>query len=108
VGEVYEAEDLELREHVALKTVRPEIAADERAMQRFQREVQLARKVTHPNVCRIFDVDHHGEITFLTMELLRGETLTAHLRNGRMTTADALNNFALSGTQDGRSLHFCE
>ncbi len=44
MGEVYEAEDLELREHVALKTVRPEIAADERAMERFRREYSLPEK----------------------------------------------------------------
>ena len=59
MGELYEAEDTELGEHVALKTIRPEIAADERANQRFKREVQLARKVTHPHICRIFDLFHH-------------------------------------------------
>src|SRR5262245_20169130 len=50
MGDVYEAEDLELREHVALKTIRPEIATEEPAMGRFKREIHLARKVTHPNV----------------------------------------------------------
>ncbi len=80
MGDVYEAEDLELRERVALKTVRPEIAADEPAIARFKREIQLARRVTHPNVCRIFDVEYHrttapeGAIAFLTMELLPGDT----------------------------------
>ncbi len=90
MGEVYETEDLELRENVALKTVRPEIAADERAMQRFRREVQLARKVTHPNVCRIYDVFRHREVAFLTMELLRGNTLTQTLGKDKMSTAQAL------------------
>src|SRR5262249_23246574 len=52
MGDVYEAEDLELRERVALKTVRPEIAGAPQALERFKREIQLARKVTHPNVCR--------------------------------------------------------
>src|SRR5439155_8122631 len=74
MGDVYEAEDIELHEHVALKTVRPEIAGAAHAMERFKREIQLARKVTHPNVCRIFDVFHDNagaeNITFLTMELL--------------------------------------
>jgi hypothetical protein len=51
MGEVYEAEDLELQERVALKTIRPEIASDERVIERFKREIQLARRVTHPNVC---------------------------------------------------------
>src|SRR5262245_15197770 len=59
MGEVYEAEDLLLRERVALKTIRPGVACDEKVVQRFKREIQLARRVTHPNVCRIFDVGLH-------------------------------------------------
>jgi tetratricopeptide (TPR) repeat protein/TolB-like protein len=101
MGQVYEAEDLELREHVALKAVRPEIAHDSRSIERFKREIHLARQVTHPNVCRIFDVFHHpitapdgtteGEITFLSMELLAGETLAERIRrDGPMTTGEAL------------------
>jgi serine/threonine protein kinase len=79
-GEVYEAEDLDLRERVALKTVQPWIAEQPEAIERFKREIQLARKVTHPNVCRIFDLGHHDEedlrTDFMTMELLEGETLS--------------------------------
>jgi len=108
MGDVYEAEDLELGERVALKTVRPEIAHLDGAIDRFRREIQLARKVTHPNVCRIFDVFRHrpeasagasswgtaggpGEITFFSMELLIGETLEQRLRGGgRMTPREAL------------------
>jgi tetratricopeptide (TPR) repeat protein/tRNA A-37 threonylcarbamoyl transferase component Bud32 len=89
MGEVYEVEDLELRDRVALKTVRPEIAEGALAIDRFRREIQLSRKVTHPNVCRIFDVSHHRPadpgappMMFLTMELLRGETLAQRLRRG--------------------------
>ena len=59
MGEVYEAEDQVLRERVALKTIRPDVANDPRAMERFLREVHLARSVTHPNVARTFDVFHH-------------------------------------------------
>jgi serine/threonine protein kinase/tetratricopeptide (TPR) repeat protein len=95
MGDVYEAEDLELGERVALKTVRPEIAVAETAMERFKREIQLARKVTDPNVCRIFDIFHDGtgseRVTFLTMELLQGETLHQKVqREGRMSTSEAL------------------
>jgi eukaryotic-like serine/threonine-protein kinase len=89
MGEVYEAEDQVLGERVALKTVLPEIAADERAMDRFKREIQLARKVTHTNVCRINDLFHHlpdsrqaggpPEVTFLTMELLTGRSLADYI-----------------------------
>ena len=65
MGELYEAEDLTLSERVALKTIRSEIAVHERANQRFLREVQLARKVTHPNICRIFDLFEHVRRTAL-------------------------------------------
>ncbi len=97
MGEVYEAEDLELHGRVALKTVRATVATEQGAVERFKREIQLARAVTHPNVCRIFDVGYHdlerGEppIVFLTMELLAGETLAARLRQvGSLSLAEAL------------------
>src|SRR5262245_50800492 len=54
MGEVYEAEDVELKERIGLKTIRPDLAKDPRALELFRREIQLARRVTHPNVCRIF------------------------------------------------------
>jgi len=99
MGEVYEAEDLELARRVALKTIRPEIAIEPRIIQRFKREITLSLKVTHPNVCRIFDLFHHriewgtgeAELSFLAMELLPGETLSSRLRAvGRMTSLEAL------------------
>ncbi|HYU31765.1 MAG TPA: protein kinase [Thermoanaerobaculia bacterium] len=96
IGEVYEATDLELEEQVAIKLVRPEIARDPEVLHRFKREIQLARRVTHPSVCRTFDLFHHREeggadLAFITMELLRGETLEAYLqREGRMAPAAAL------------------
>ncbi len=97
MGEVYEAEDLELRCRVALKTVHAGASGESGAIERLKREIQLARRVTHPNVCRIFDVGFHSvtvdapPLVFLTMELLEGETLAARLRRaGRMSTATAL------------------
>jgi len=96
MGEVYEAEDLELRGRVAVKTIHPAAMGESGAVERFKREIQLARRVTHPNVCRIFDVGFHElvpgspPIVFLTMELLEGETLAARLRRaGRLTVAAA-------------------
>lgn len=85
MGEVYEAEDRELLQTVALKTVHPRDALHEVAIERFKREISLARKVTHANVCRIYDVGYHARpdgtsIIFLTMELLRGETLAQRIR----------------------------
>src|SRR5262245_19069542 len=100
MGELYEAEDLTLSEHVALKTIRPEVAKDARSTQRFRREVQLARKVTHSNICRIFDLFEHVAIpgdpgapdaAFVTMELLHGETVSQRIsRKGTFTPTEAL------------------
>ncbi|MEM9595250.1 MAG: protein kinase [Acidobacteriota bacterium] len=86
MGEVYEAEDAELGLSVALKAVRPEVAVHSQTLDRFRREISLARKVTDPNVCRIYDAGTHDDglrgvdIRFLTMELLQGETLSSMLR----------------------------
>ena len=87
MGEVYEARDLRLHTTVALKTVRTSAASVESLLERLRREVQLARGVTHPNVCRLFDF-HEGPgpegkpVAFVTMEFLNGETLAERLRAG--------------------------
>jgi tRNA A-37 threonylcarbamoyl transferase component Bud32 len=86
MGEVYAALDEQLGERVALKTVRATIADDARAIARLKSEVQLARRVTHPNVCRIYDLGTEaspgrgGNLAFLTMELLAGTTLAERIR----------------------------
>lgn len=95
MGEVYEAEDQELHEKVAIKTIRRDLMRQPRFLETFRREVHLARQVTHPNVCRIYDLfryaDAGGESIFLSMELLVGETLAGRLeRTGRMTIQEAL------------------
>jgi tetratricopeptide (TPR) repeat protein/tRNA A-37 threonylcarbamoyl transferase component Bud32/TolB-like protein len=100
MGEVYEAQDEELNERVAVKTARFENAQTAHEIERFRREIQLARKVTHPNVCRTFDVFRHGvsssgdsrsQILIVSMELLSGETLAQRIRDrGRFETAEAL------------------
>jgi eukaryotic-like serine/threonine-protein kinase len=96
VGEVYEAEDRDLDgELVALKTLRASLAGDERLVDRLTQELRLARRISHPNVCRVFDVyQHHttsrARISFFTMELLAGETLANRLQRGRITTDEAL------------------
>jgi eukaryotic-like serine/threonine-protein kinase len=95
MGEVYEAEDLQLApEHTALKTLRGSVA-DERSIGRLSRELQLARHITHPNVCRVHDVGQHQTpsgvpVHFFTMELLRGETLAGRIAHGPLEMAQAL------------------
>ncbi|MCP3962451.1 MAG: protein kinase [bacterium] len=97
LGEVHEARDLELGERLAIKVLRPELAVNEQVLSRFKREIQLARRVTHPNVCRTFDLVYHrdrapkADLVFLTMELLPGETLARRLaRRGRISPEEAL------------------
>ena len=102
MGEVYEAEDLELHERVALKTLLPEYSADPRHIARFRREVHVARRVKHPNVCKIHDVGRHrvgsSDITFLTMELLAGENLGDFLkREGKLEPTEAVPFFKQLG-----------
>ncbi len=92
MGEVYEAEDHELGGRVAVKTIRPDIAADPGAIERFRQEIATARRVTHPHVCRIFDVETEAgppPLVFLSMELLAGQTLAERLRlRGRLEHAE--------------------
>jgi hypothetical protein len=101
MGEVYEAHDRVLDEVVALKTIVLAALDNERALMALKAEVQLSRKVSHRNVCRIFDFG--AEVTdptlggapetipFFTMELLRGETLRQYLmRHRRLKPAQAL------------------
>ncbi len=99
MGEVYEARDKELGDLVALKTLAMTALDDAKAVTRLKAEVQLARRVAHPNVCRIFDFGVHEirradrdteRLPFLTMELLSGQTLGQRLRQrGPMRDAEA-------------------
>ncbi len=94
MGEVYRAEDLKLGQTVALKFLPRSLAQTEQALERFRREVRLARQVSHPNVCRVFDVGEisgigsggkTSEHTFLTMEFVDGEDLASLMRRiGRL------------------------
>jgi len=91
MGTVYRARDRELDEIVALKVLKKELAASSGMLERFRREVKLARRVTHKNVARTFDIGEHAGDRFLTMELIEGEMLGAHLaRRGRVSLRDAI------------------
>ena len=99
MGEVYEVEDRFLQGvRVALKMILPEVAADQSASHRFEQEVLLARKVTHPNLCPIYEIFHCEQpsppFLFLTMKLLGGETLDARLkRETRIDGQEAVEIF---------------
>ncbi|MBC7017838.1 protein kinase, partial [Salmonella enterica subsp. enterica serovar Enteritidis] len=83
--------DRELDEIVALKILKKELASATGMLERFRREVKLARRVTHRNVARTFDIGDHGGDRFLTMELIEGEMLGTHLaRRGRVPVRDVI------------------
>ena len=84
MGEVYAAEDRELHERVALKLLHPQLANQPGFLDRFRREIRLARRIAHPNVARVFDLiqepgHRHGDLYFYVLALLVGETLGARL-----------------------------
>ncbi len=92
MGAVYEAQDRELGARVALKTLLAALSGSSAALDRFRREIQLAKQVTHPNVCRIYDLfrDREG-LFFLSMELLEGKTLAQHIaESGPLDLDEAL------------------
>ncbi len=96
MGEVYAVRDTILDDvRVALKTIRPEYAADEQMLARFRREIQLEREVVHENVCPLYEFARHrasdgSSIHFLTMRFLPGETLARHLKDhGKLEPAEA-------------------
>ncbi|MEZ5367433.1 MAG: protein kinase, partial [Bryobacterales bacterium] len=94
MGEVYLCDDIALGEQVALKALRADTGAGADAAARFRREIQLARRVTHPNVCRVFELGRHtgskGPIDYYTMEYVDGETLADLLaRRGALDVEEA-------------------
>jgi predicted Ser/Thr protein kinase len=91
MGEVYRADDLTLGQPVAMKFLPDEAARNEGLLERFRNEVRMARRVSHPNVCRVYDVGEVDGQTFFTMEYIDGEDLASLLRRiGRLPSDKAV------------------
>ena len=91
MGEVYRADDLTLGQQVALKFLPAVLSRDEDALRRFRNEVRVARQVSHPNVCRVYDLGQADGTPFLSMEYVDGEDLATLLRRiGRLSSDKGL------------------
>src|SRR5262249_495215 len=90
MGVVYEAEDLKLGRHVALKFLPKNFAGDERSRRRFEQEARTASLLNHPNICTIYDIEQCEGSFFIAMELLQGEGLDARLKRGPLPLDEAL------------------
>ncbi len=90
MGIVYEAEDVNLGRHVALKFLPPELAGNEMLLQRFQREARAASSLNHPNICTIHGIEQHDSEQFIAMELLDGESLADRHHRGPLDVGTLL------------------
>ncbi len=91
MGVVYKAEDTKLERTVALKFLAPHLLQDEEARKRFHREAKAAAALSHPNICRVHEIDEVEGRTFIAMEFVEGESLDKRIEQGPLKIPDALD-----------------
>jgi serine/threonine protein kinase/Tfp pilus assembly protein PilF len=92
MGRVYRVEDKKLKQEVALKLIKPEIAKDKKTIERFRNELKTARMITHKNVCRMFDLGEAEGAHFITMEFVPGQDLKGLIRQtGQLAVGTTVN-----------------
>ena len=83
MGRVYRVEDTKIREEIALKFIKPEIAADKKTIERFRSELKIARKIRHKNVCGMYDLGEERGAHYITMEYVPGEDLRSFMKRSK-------------------------
>jgi len=92
MGKVYKVLDREINERIALKLLRPEIASRKEIVERFRNELKMARKISHKNACRMYDIGKDGDSRYITMEYVSGEDLKKSIRRmGPLTLKKTLS-----------------
>jgi serine/threonine protein kinase/Flp pilus assembly protein TadD len=92
MGRVYKALDTEVNEKIALKLIKPEIAADKKTIERFRNELKFARKIRHKNVCQMYDLSKEETSYYITMEFVSGDDLKGMIRRmGRFSAGQAIS-----------------
>jgi serine/threonine-protein kinase len=87
MGNVYRVEDIKAKEEIALKLIRPEIAADKKTIERFRNELTTARKIRHKNICGMYDLGEEQGIHYITMEYVPGEDLKSFIKRAGLLNA---------------------
>jgi eukaryotic-like serine/threonine-protein kinase len=105
MGVVYEAEDLRLGRHVALKFVPDNLIGDSKSLERFEREARAASRLNHPNICIIHDIEDNNGHPFIVMEKLDGESLKQRLRGGNALLIDQILEIAVQVAEALEALH---
>src|SRR5262249_28538862 len=90
MGEVYLAEDTDLRRQVALKVLPPDVAANQDRMRRFKTEAQSAATLNHPNIAHIYEIGERDSINFIAMEFIDGVTLRSKIYRQKTSLPDLL------------------
>jgi serine/threonine protein kinase len=99
MGEVYRARDTRLDRTVAIKVLTRDLAADAESRQRFEHEARTIAALNDPHICTIHDVGRHGDLDYLVLEFLEGETLAERIRRaGALSVAEALAVAVQTGT----------
>ncbi|NIM57364.1 MAG: protein kinase [Candidatus Aminicenantes bacterium] len=92
MGKVYRVEDKKIKGEIALKLIKPEVAADKKTIERFSNELKMARMISHRNICRMFDLGDEKGSHYITMEYVSGEDLKSMIRmTGQLSVGTTVN-----------------